>query len=394
MPTAKAAPREKAIGAFHAADVLEFLRAREQEMVEMLCQLVQVESPSGNWRALSEMSEMLAGEFVKLGGSPKLHTQEKGGDHLQIDFAGRDGEPVLVLGHYDTVWEVGTLASMLCRVERGRVWGPGAFDMKGGIVQMMFALRALREVRSELSRPVTVLLVSDEEVGSETSRAITEELAKKSAAVLVCEPAQSVEGALKTARKGVGDYTVEVSGKASHAGVDFPAGQSAIHELARQIVKIEDFTELDRGITVNVGVIRGGTRTNVVAAEAAAEVDVRIAKARDASRLEKKFRALKPFNRKCKLKVSGGINRPPLERTAAVIKLFNTAEKIAASLGWKLKEASTGGGSDGNFTAALGVPTLDGLGAVGEGAHALNESVVISEMPRRAALLAGLIEAV
>ena len=375
--------------------MLHFLKAREREMVEMLCQLVQVESPSGNWRALAEMAEMLAAEFAKLGGAPKLHRQEKGGDHLQVDFSGKDGrKPVLLLGHYDTVWEVGTLASMLCRVERGRVWGPGTFDMKGGIVQMMFALRALREVRNELPRPVTVLLVSDEEVGSATSRALTESLAKKSAAVFVCEPSQSPHGALKTARKGVGEFKIQVTGKAAHAGVDFLAGKSAIHELARQILKIESFIELKRGITVNVGVVRGGTRTNVVAAEAVAEVDARIAQLRDAARLEKKFRSLKPFNKKCRLEVTGGINRPPLERTEAVIQLYKTAEKIAASLGWKLKEASTGGGSDGNFTAALGIPTLDGLGAVGEGAHALNESVVISEMPRRAALLAGLIEAV
>src|SRR5262245_24295486 len=366
----------------------------EQEMVDMLCQLVQVESPSGNWRALADMAEMLAAEFVKLGGTSKLHRQEKAGDHLQVDFPGKNGDPVLLLGHYDTVWEVGTLASMHCRVERGRVWGPGAFDMKGGIVQMMFALRALRQVHVELPRPVTVLLVSDEEVGSETSRPITEALAKKSAAVFVCEPAQSKEGALKTARKGVGDFMIRVQGKAAHAGVDFGAGQSAIHELARQIIKVESFIELKRGITVNAGVIRGGTRTNVVAAEAAAEVDVRIAKLSDARRIEKKFHSLKPFNKKCKLEVSGGINRPPLERSASVVKLFTIAEGIAKSLGWKLKEASTGGGSDGNFTAALGVPTLDGLGAVGEGAHAVHESVVISELPRRAALLAGLIEAV
>jgi glutamate carboxypeptidase len=393
LPIAKAAaiaePR-----ALRATHVLQFLKSREREMVDMLCQLVQVESPSGNWRALAEMAEMLTAEFVKLGGSAKLHHQEKAGDHLQVDFPGKNGEPILLLGHYDTVWEVGTLASMLCRVDRGRVWGPGTFDMKGGIVQMMFALRALLELRGELPRPVTVLLVSDEEVGSETSRPLTEALAKKSAAALVCEPAQSTAGALKTARKGVGDFTIRVYGKAAHAGVDFGAGQSAIHELAQQIVKVESFIELKRGITVNAGVIRGGTRTNVVAAEATAEVDVRIAKLSDARRVEKKFRSLKPFNKRCKLEVSGGINRPPLERSPSVVQLFRLAEGIAKSLGWKLKEASTGGGSDGNFTAALGVPTLDGLGAVGEGAHALNESVVISEMPRRAALLAALIEAV
>jgi glutamate carboxypeptidase len=384
-----------ALEALHAAEILQFLKAHEREMVEMLCRLVQMESPSRNRQALAPMAEMLAGEFEKLGGTPKLHEQEEAGDHLQVDFPGANtAQPVLLLGHYDTVWDVGTLASMPCRVAQGQVWGPGTFDMKGGIVQMMFALRALRDIPGRKPRPVTVLLVSDEEVGSETSRAITENLAKRSAAVLVCEPAQAPDGALKTERKGVGDYVVRVSGKAAHAGVDFRAGQSAVHELAKQIVKIESFTELDRGVTVNVGVIRGGTRTNVVAAEAVAEVDVRIATLRDAARVERKFRSLKPFNRKCKLEVSGGINRPPMERSPEVLRLFATAQTIANGLGWDLKQASTGGGSDGNFTAALGIPTLDGLGAVGDGAHAVHESVVISELPKRAALLAALIEAV
>jgi glutamate carboxypeptidase len=384
-----------ALEAFHAAEMFQFLKAHEREMVEMLCRLVQMESPSGNRQALAALAEMLAGEFERLGGTPKLHEQKETGDHLQVDFHGANSaQPVLLLGHYDTVWDVGTLASMPCRVAQGRVWGPGTFDMKGGIVQMMFALRALRDIRGRKPRPVTVLLVSDEEVGSETSRAITENLAKRSAAVLVCEPAQAPDGALKTERKGVGDYVVRVTGKAAHAGVDFRAGQSAVHELAKQIVKIERFAELDRGVTVNVGVIRGGTRTNVVAAEAVAEVDVRIAKLRDAARVERKFRSLKPFNRKCKLAVSGGINRPPMERSPEVLRLFATAQKIANSLGWDLKQASTGGGSDGNFTAALGIATLDGLGAVGDGAHAVHESVVISELPKRAALLAGLIQAV
>jgi glutamate carboxypeptidase len=391
---AKSLPHARALNTIHAAQVLQYLQTHQQEMVDTLRLIVEVESPSGNRQALAPLADLLAEEFRKIGGNPKLHRQQTAGDHLQVEFAGEGRKPVLLLGHYDTVYDVGTLAKMPCRVERGRLFGPGTFDMKGGIVQMLFALRALRELGGGLPRPVTVLLVSDEEVGSETSRSITEALARKSAAVLVCEPAQSHEGALKTARKGVGDFTVRVLGKAAHAGVDFAAGQSAIHELARQIVKIENFAELKRGITVNVGVVRGGTRTNVVAAEATAEVDVRIAKLNDAARIEKKFRALKALNKKCILEVSGGINRPPLERSEAVVQLFKIAVGIADSLGWKAKEASTGGGSDGNFTAALGVPTLDGLGAVGDGAHATHESVVISELPRRAALLAGLIEAI
>ena len=209
--------------------------------------------------------------------------------------------------------------------------------------------------------------------------------------MLVLEPGTGLHGKLKTARKGVGDYTVKVTGRASHAGVDFEKGRSAIVELARQIEQISRFTELKRGLTVNVGVIRGGTRSNVVAAEAVAEVDIRIAQIKDEKRIDRKFRSLKLFDKQCKLEVSGGLNRPPMERSKSIVALFQQAKKIAAELGWELQEAATGGGSDGNFTAALGLPTLDGIGAVGEGAHANNESVVIAELPRRTALLGALI---
>ena len=239
---------------------------------------------------------------------------------------------------------------------------------------------------------MTVLLVSDEEVGSDSSRAITESLAKKAAAVLVLEPAYGFQGAVKTARKGVGGYLVKVTGKAAHAGLDFQKGVNAILELARQIEKISSFTDLKKGLTVNVGVVSGGSRTNVVPAEAAAQVDVRIARIKDAAGIDKKMRSLRPFNRKCKIEITGGINRPPMERTAGVAALYAQAAAIARELGWKLGEAAVGGGSDGNFTAALGIPTLDGLGAVGDGAHAPHEHILISELPRRAALIAGLIE--
>jgi len=265
-------------------------------------------------------------------------------------------------------------------------------DMKAGIAQMLFAIEALRELRGSLPRAVTVLLVSDEEVGSESSRAITERLAKRSAAVLVLEPAAGLEGALKTARKGVGNYTLKVLGRAAHAGLNPENGASAVLELARQVLEIVQFTDVRRGITVNPGIVRGGTRTNVVAAEAVAEVDVRVARMSDAARLDRRFRSLRPFNKRCRLELKGGINRPPLERTRQVAALFALARKAGAELGLELQEASVGGGSDGNFTAALGIPTLDGLGAVGEGAHASDESVLISELPRRTALLARLIE--
>jgi len=373
---------------------LQHLETRTAEMVAALRAMVELESPSHNKAAVDKLGEHLAAQFAARGGKVIRHKAAEFGDHVQADFPGGSAKPVMLLGHFDTVWEVGTLAKMPVVEKGGRLHGPGVFDMKAGIVQMLFALDALRAVRGGLPRPVTVLLVTDEEVGSESSRPVTEALAKKSAAVLIPEPSSGKEGALKTARKGVGDYQIKVTGVPSHAGLDFEKGQSAIVEAARQVLAIGKFTDLKRGLTVNPGVIRGGTRTNVVAAEAWVEVDVRIAKAKDAAYIEKKFRGLKPFNRKCKLEVIGGINRPPMERTAGVAALFGTAQEVGRELGMKLKEIAVGGGSDGNFTAGLGIPTLDGLGGVGDGAHAAHEHVVIAELPRRAALLARLLERV
>ncbi len=230
--------------------------------------------------------------------------------------------PVLLLGHFDTVWDLGTLASMPFREADGRLWGPGVLDMKSGIAQMIFAIESLRRLRGQLPRPVTVLLVTDEEVGSESSRPMTESLARKCGAVLVIEPSYGLDGALKTARKGVGDYTLKVKGRAAHAGLDFEKGASAILELSKQVTEIAKFTDLKQGITVNAGVIRGGTRTNVIADEAEAEFDLRISAASQAKTMDRKFRALTPFDPRCQLEISGGINRPPLERTEKVLELF------------------------------------------------------------------------
>jgi glutamate carboxypeptidase len=374
-----------------------WLRQHSDDILSLTRQLVEMESPSNDPQALNRLAQFLAEQFRGLGGRVQWHRRKGSGDHLEIQF-GTDVsgqiKPVMLLGHHDTVWETRTLRAMPWRRDKGRIRGPGVLDMKAGIAQMIFALRALLEVSQGPRRPVSVLLVSDEEVGSGSSRELTESLAKKSAAVLVMEPAQGQKGALKTSRKGVGEFKIEVSGRAAHAGVDFAEGASATLELARQMIALEKFIDSTRGITVNPGVIHGGTRSNVVAAQAEALVDVRIAKAADAARLEKQFRRLKPFDRRCKLKIEGGINRPPMERSPAIVKLFTQAKIIAGELGWRLDEAATGGGSDGNFTAALGVPTLDGLGGVGEGAHALHESALISEIPRRTALLACLIETV
>jgi glutamate carboxypeptidase len=376
---------------------LAYFTERRDAIVQTVRDLVEIESPSDDKAAVDRIGGAIAEKFSQLGSNGaqckvRLHRAEKFGNHLEVSFRGRAGKPVLLLGHYDTVYPLGTLAKMPCRVERDKLTGPGVLDMKSGIALMFHALGGLQEWQGELPRPVTVLLVSDEEVGSDSSRRITESLAKRSAAVLVCEPSYGREGAVKTARKGVGDFSIKVTGKAAHAGLDFTKGVNAIRELARQIEKVSNFTDLKKRMTVNVGIINGGSRTNVVPAEASAQVDVRIARMKDAAGIEKKMRGLRPFDRKCNIEVSGGINRPPMERTAGVAALYEQAVAIARDLGWKLGEAAVGGGSDGNFTAGMGIPTLDGLGGVGDGAHAVHEHILISELPRRAALLVGLIE--
>ena len=378
------------------ADRLRYFEDRKEQIVRTIRQLVEIESPTDNKHAVDQLGALLAGRFEALGGHAKFHRVQSFGDHLQVDFAGnRGGKPVLLLGHLDTVYPIGTLATMPCRVSNGHLWGPGAFDMKSGIAFMLHAIEALREWNADkLPRPLTVLLVSDEEVGSDTSRVITENLAKQSAAVLVLEPSHGPKGAVKTARKGIGEYVLKVTGKAAHSGLDFEKGQSAILELAKQIIAISKLIDVKRGLTLNVGTVEGGTRVNVIPAEASAVLDVRVAREQDASIIDRKLRALKPFNRKCKIEIDGAMNRPPMERTPGVAALYKKAAEIARQFGWKLEESSVGGGSDGNFTAALGIPTLDGLGGVGEGAHATHESVLIAELPRRAALLATLIEAV
>ena len=374
------------------ATILQFCQEHRSDMLEVLKRMVELESPSDNKAAVDHLGEYLALEFASLGGTVKFFPQPDCGNHLKVEFPGSSTKPVLLLGHFDTVWPLGTLGTMPFRVDNGRAFGPGVYDMKAGIAMMMFAMRALRSAgRSNSDRPVSILLDTDEEVGSTTGRPVVESTAKNCEAVLVLEPSQTIKGMLKTARKGVGDYTIRVRGRASHAGVDFEKGHSAVIELSRQILEIAKFTDVARGITVNPGVVQGGTRTNVVAAEAVAEVDIRIARAADAAELEKKFAALRPVDPNCTVEVTGGLNRPPMERTEGTVRLFRLAQEQAKSMGMPLDEASTGGGSDGNFTSAMGIPTLDGLGAVGEGAHAVNESILLEELPRRTALLATLI---
>ena len=393
MPAKKNAFSPKTQPDSLSSDRLRYFESRQDALLETIRKFVEIESPSDHKLSADRMGAFLAGTFEALGGKARLHHAEDYGDNLQIDFPGREKtKPVLLLGHFDTVYPLGTLASMPCRISDGRMHGPGVLDMKSGIALMLFAIEALQTWNNGLPRPVTVFLVSDEEVGSTSSRQTTEALARESAAVLVMEPAAGLRGAVKTARKGVGDYILTVKGVAAHAGLDPGKGHSAILELARQITTVSKFSNLPQGLSVNPGVIRGGTRTNVIAAEAVAEIDVRIKSAKQAATLDRKFRALKPFDKHCKLAIEGGINRMPMERNAGVIALYKKAQAIAQKINWKLEEAAVGGGSDGNFTAGIGIPTLDGLGGVGEGAHAIHEHIVLSELPRRALLLASMIE--
>jgi glutamate carboxypeptidase len=371
--------------------ILDWAQGQQAAYTLILRQLVECESPSDDAAAVNRFVELLS-DLVTPHAKVKTVPGGKFGKHLLCEFpaAKRNAGQVLVLSHSDTVWPMGTLRTMPFREAEGRLWGPGTLDMKGGIAIVLFAMRALREMEIPLPHKVLLQVNSDEEVGSGSSRPLTEKNARASKAVYVVEPGTGLAGKLKTARKGVGAYTVSVKGRAAHAGVDFGNGASAIVELARQIEKIAGFTNLDRGITVNPGVIGGGTRSNVIAAEANAYVDIRIPKARDFAALDRKFQALKPFDRRCSLTITGGLNRPPMERSAGTIALYRTAQKVARAMGLEIEESATGGGSDGNFTAALGVPTLDGLGPVGEGAHAPNESILTDRIADRIALFAGL----
>jgi glutamate carboxypeptidase len=379
---------------FHLDKIYSWLNDYQAQMIGALQDIVLRESPTYDKPACDKLCRHLADEFAAVGGEIKIHEEHAAGNHLQAEFpGGSDRKPVLLLGHFDTVYALGMLQTMPWRESDGRLYGPGVFDMKGGIIQMLFALRVLREFMGELPRTVKVLLVSDEEEGSTTSREITESVAKECGAVLVCEPS-GPGGALKTARKGVGGFALKVTGKSAHSGLDFEKGHSAILELAHQIHAISRLSDLERGITINVGVISGGTRTNVVADSAIAHMDLRVTHKDQGAEMERRLSELQPVNPNCKLEITGGLNRPPLERTRQVARLFELAQGIAQELGFELHEIAVGGGSDGNFTAGIGIPTLDGLGAVGDGAHATQEHVVAAELPRRAALLAGLIHAI
>ena len=367
-------------------------RRKQPALIELIRCLVLAESPSSDKAAVDACVGLATVHARALGGRVKLHRQRAFGDVFEARFGSRtksnSSKPFLLLGHLDTVWPLGTLKSMPCRAADGRLWGPGTLDMKTGVAMAFTAIEMLTEANL-LQREIILLLNPDEEVGSPVSRPITEQFASQCAAVYVLEPAQGL--AYKTARKGTGNWRIDVSGIAAHAGVDFEKGASAIRELARVVETVSGWTDLKRGLTVSVGTAGGGSANNVIPAEAWAEIDVRIARKADGPRIERKFAGLNPVDKRCALTITGGINRPPMERTRATVKLFRQAQALAAELGYPLDEAATGGASDGNFTSALGVPTLDGMGAVGEGAHARHESVVIEYLAPRTALLAGML---
>ena len=370
--------------------VLAGARRKQPSLIAFTRQLVSSESPSDTKAAVDACLDVAAAHARALGGRVKIHRDPNFGGALEARFGPRksSAKPILILGHLDTVWPLGTLQTMPCRLSGDRLWGPGTLDMKAGVAMAFTALELLTEA-GLLQREIVLLLTGDEEIGSTASRPITEALAKTCSAVYVLEPAQGL--AYKTARKGIGNWRIDVAGIAAHAGVDFEKGANAIRELARVVEKVSGWTDLKRGLTVSVGVAGGGTKSNVVPAHAWAEVDARILRRADGPRIERKFAALKPHDPRCTLTVTGGINRPPMERSPGTVRLFRQAQALARELGFSLDEASTGGGSDGNFTAALGIPTLDGMGAVGEGAHARHESVLVEHLAPRAALLAAML---
>ncbi|HEV3276605.1 MAG TPA: M20 family metallopeptidase [Terriglobia bacterium] len=382
--------------AFDPTPLLGWCTSDLDVLTDCLRRAVEIESPSGNRPAIDAMAQFFAAEIEAAGGRAQLLDHDRAGAAVVGEFPATarartrdEGKPLLLLGHHDTVWETGTLVSMPFLLRAGLAYGPGIFDMKSGIVCALWGLRALGALAVPRGRPVRMFLNPDEEVASHAFRKRLQDEARRAAAVLVLEPA-AAGGALKTARKGVGELRVTVRGRSAHAGINPAAGVNAITELARVILRVTELADPERGVTLTPGVISGGTRSNVVPETAQASIDVRVPSMADARRVERLVRAIKPADRRARVEIEGGINRPPLEHKRAAA-LYARARALALKMGFDLGEASTGGGSDGNFTAALGIPTLDGLGGVGDGAHARHEHVVVRELPRRAALLASLI---
>src|SRR3984893_2383634 len=375
------------------AGLLRLLTPRLPQMLSVLRAFVLAESPSLEKSAADRCCAIVAKEWRKRDPSIARLAQKHRGDHLRITWQPKKSRPAghtLVLGHYDTVYETGMLKTMPFRLSAGKAYGPGTFDMKAGIVQDLFAHSALHKLNLAPNKRIVFLWTSDQEIGSDSSRKLIETEARRSDAVFVLEPSFGPRGLIKTARKGVGEAEIIVHGRASHAGLAPEEGINAVHELCYQLSHILEWNNPRRGTTVNADIIHGGTRTNVIADRARAVLDLRATSISEMSRLERRLHALKPHLRGARLEINGGVSRSPLERKMSTA-LFKSAKSLGAQMNLSLGECVVGGGSDGNLTAALGIPTLDGLGAVGDGAHSTHEHVLANAMPIRATLLAALL---
>ena len=378
-------------------DAVKFQSAistRQDLYLERLRRLVEMESPSGDKVRVDRLGKVISDDWLELGLIVEMQSQMESGNQIKIRWepAGVDPclKPWLVVGHFDTVWPVGALLEMPFRKESHLLYGPGTYDMKADLVMAWLTVAEMQKRAITPSRPVVFLWTSDEETGSHSSRELIERQAKLAYAALVLEPPMA-GGALKTARKGVGSYRVEARGRSAHAGVEPEKGRSAILEMAHQVIQIQSMAAPELGTKINVGQIGGGSANNVVPERAWAEVDVRVATLEEALRIDCNMQALTPVTPDVSLIISGGLNRPPMVRTRATEDLFMEARRIADRLGQSLMEGATGGGSDGNFTSAVGCPTLDGLGLEGAGAHAPHEQIDLRSLPFRATLLAGLL---
>ncbi|HUG16054.1 MAG TPA: M20 family metallopeptidase [Thermomicrobiales bacterium] len=372
--------------------IVEAARERHPATVDLLKRIVSFESPSNEKQAVDALVDYLEQQIVARRGRVERLAQDEWGDLLVARFAGDDAarRPLLVMTHIDTVWPLRTIERLPWTIDGDRATGPGIYDMKASVAMMLSALDVLRGL-SATRRPVVWLINTEEEVGSPVSRPVIERLALESEIVLCLEPPVPPHGSLKTQRKGVGMFTMTIEGRASHAGADHQAGVSAIEELARQVQWLHGLTDYERGTTVNVGVVTGGTKRNVVAASAEALIDLRVTTMSETDGVVAKILNAAPVLKGTTVSVSGGLNRPPMERTPAIVEAFERAREVGKSIGQDLTEASTGGGSDGNFTAAVGATTIDGLGCLGDGGHAETEHILLSGLRDRTALLTALL---
>lgn len=366
--------------------LINYIRANENDYLELFKKIIEYESPTHNKEAVDRLVDFIESYLIEYGVQVTRVSNERYGDHLVGEW-GEGDEPILFVGHIDTVWEMGTINSRPFTVKDDVITGPGVYDMKGGIFQALYAIKVMKELKIQPKNKVVFLINTDEEVGSPTSYTLIQEWAKKSKNVIVGEPGNLPGGSVKTGRKGFGIFDLVIEGISAHAGADPEKGASAIHEFAKQVQYLESLADIRKGTTINVGVVHGGTRANVVAAKVEAKIDLRVAIEEEANRIIPQILDLKPVNPKTKITITGGLNRPPFERNNKVIELYDKVKTLAAELGFDLPETESGGVSDGNITASVGAPTLCGLGVVGSGAHAVHENCLVSYIPNRIALL-------